>query len=338
MMDYAQPTCSQALAAGYSPTSYWDTSPCSPSSKRNHAANPCTPGCSKDGFPQTCTSIAETCSNSTFPHGPDAWIASQRASLARIFRARDWAKASKAHGPALSGRCSEQLTLFGPESSSSKTRQKSSPKVDATLSGLSWRGDIPGATERLPLLLSERVTSGTAGGCSLPTVTACGNWNRKGASANSGDGLVTAIKKLPTLTASMETWGDMMDATMSGTDRKKLPTLTASEVSGGRTVPPGTTMSGKTPEGKKVQVGLKGALKRLPTLCASDYKSPYSEEGYQKQALQRCKPLRDTLAHITGHALTPEFAEWWMGWPILWSSQLKYVIMPALIFIKKRKR
>lgn len=297
MENYAQPTCSQVLAADCSPTSSWGMSQCSLSSKMNRAADQCPPGCSKDGCPQTCTSIAATCSSSTLPHGPDAWIASQRDSLARIFHALDQARASRAHAPALSGKCSEQLTLFGPELCSSKTRQKSSLKVDATLSGLSWREDIPGAMERLPLLLSEQVTSGNAGGCSLPTLTACGNWKRKGASENSGDGLATAIKK--------------------------FPTLTASEVSGGRTVPPGITLTGRTPEGKKVQVGLKEALKRLPTLCASDYKSPYSDAGYQKQALKRCKPLRDTLAHITGHRLTPEFAEWWMGWPLRWSAAPK---------------
>lgn len=35
----------------------------------------------------------------------------------------------------------------------------------------------------------------------LPTLTVCGNYNRKGASPESGDGLATALKKLPTLTA-----------------------------------------------------------------------------------------------------------------------------------------
>jgi hypothetical protein len=54
----------------------------------------------------------------------------------------------------------------------------------------------------------------------------------------------------------------------------------------------------------------------LPTLCATDYKSPYSQEGYQKQAAKRSKPLRDTAAHTIGIRLTPDYCEWWMGWPI----------------------
>lgn len=39
-------------------------------------------------------------------------------------------------------------------------------------------------------------------GSLLPTLTVCGNYNAKGASATSGDGLVTALKRMPTLTAS----------------------------------------------------------------------------------------------------------------------------------------
>jgi hypothetical protein len=36
----------------------------------------------------------------------------------------------------------------------------------------------------------------------LPTLTVCGNYNRKGASKTSGDGLATALKQLPTLTVN----------------------------------------------------------------------------------------------------------------------------------------
>ena len=47
---------------------------------------------------------------------------------------------------------------------------------------------------------SARGTSATASGL-LPTLTVHGNYNRKGVSANSGDGLATAIRRLPTLLA-----------------------------------------------------------------------------------------------------------------------------------------
>ncbi len=59
-----------------------------------------------------------------------------------------------------------------------------------------------------------------------------------------------------------------------------------------------------------------GALKLLPTLCATDYKSPYSEAGYQKQTEKRSKPLRDTAAHTIGIRLTPIFSAWYMGFPV----------------------
>jgi hypothetical protein len=51
----------------------------------------------------------------------------------------------------------------------------------------------------LPTL--ERRTSATDSGL-WPTPTVCGNYNRKGASATSGDGLATAVQKWPTPTAN----------------------------------------------------------------------------------------------------------------------------------------
>lgn len=56
-----------------------------------------------------------------------------------------------------------------------------------------------GIAYRLPPLVQN--TNGTEFGL-LPTLTVCGNYNRKGASKTSGDGIVTALRKLlPTLCA-----------------------------------------------------------------------------------------------------------------------------------------
>ncbi len=239
-------------------TSYSATSLCWQSSRKNHAAGRCLPGAGRDGCPVSM-SIVETSGKSILHHGREAWIVSQRDSLARIFHALGRGKASKETGAASSGRCFEQLMLFGPGSSSSKTARESEPGDGEKSSPRLWRGDIPGETERLPLLLSVRRISGIDGGCLLPTLTVTSNWNRKGMSAKSGDGLGTALRR----------------------------------------------------------------LQFLPTCCASDYKSPYSAEGYDRQRLKRSKPLRDTLAHITGHRLTPVFAEWWMGWPFRWTAAQK---------------
>lgn len=200
-----------------------------------------------------CMSITATCASSTPLRGPTEWIASQRASLARMCQPLAAAPASLESEADLSGRSSGQLTLFGQDSSGSKIPRAFASRGVAKSSPPSWRVDIPGETESLPRLTLAPDMSANAGGSLLPTLTVCGNWNRKGAIATSGDGLVTA-------------------------------------------------------------------LKRLPTLCATDYKSPYSEAGYLQQTQKRSKPLRDTLVHTTGHRLTPAFAEWWMGWPLGWTA------------------
>ena len=273
--------------------SYSDIPPCWPSNGTRPAVIPCENEPEKDGC-QSCMCTTETCGISTGDHGPGRWIASQRDFLARIFHRLAEERESKAREAALSRRYSEQLTLFDLASCGSKTAHESEQGEGTSLLPSSWRVDTPGATDDLPLLIPELRTSAKDGGALLPTLTVCGNWNRKGASPNSGDGLATALKR--------------------------LPTLTASDLDGGRCVPEGTTITGMTPDGKKKQIGLPNALRMLPTVCATDYKSPYSAEGYNRQRQHRSKPLRDTLVHTTGHRLTPAFAEWWMGWPLRWTA------------------
>jgi DNA (cytosine-5)-methyltransferase 1 len=55
--------------------------------------------------------------------------------------------------------------------------------------------------ECYPLRMWERTTKEKDGGC-WPTPTVDGNYNRKGASSTSGDGLATAVKMWPTPRAS----------------------------------------------------------------------------------------------------------------------------------------
>lgn len=63
------------------------------------------------------------------------------------------------------------------------------PRSGMTAAGLCWE---------LPML--ERHISATGSGF-WPTPTVCGNYNRKGASKTSGDGLATAVRMWPTPTA-----------------------------------------------------------------------------------------------------------------------------------------
>jgi len=227
----------------------------------------------KDGY-LDYTFITETFENSTLPHGAVEWIVSQRDSLARIFRAQVQAEALKKESEAaLSRKSSGQLTLFGPECFSLKTVQGLEQEGDTLLSRNLWRVDIPGKMDALQPLISAPRIKGSDGFVLLPTLTVCGNWNRKGVSLKSGDGIATTLKRLPTLTRADGTGG------------------------------PG----------------------RLPTICATDYKTPYSAEGYRRQTQKRSKPLRDTLAHTTGRRLTSAFAEWWMGWPLKWTATRKRI-------------
>lgn len=119
----------------------------------------------------------------------------------------------------------------------------------------------------------------------LPTLTVHGNYNREGSTKKSGDGLATAIRRLPTLCAIDHKGSAGQKLTRRS--YKRLPTALAH---------------------------------LLPTVCASDYKAPYSAAGYLTQTQKRSKPLRDTLAHAIGHRLTSAFAEWWMGWPLGWTG------------------
>jgi hypothetical protein len=105
---------------------------------------------------------------------------------------------------------------------------------------------------------------------------------------------------------------------------RTLPTLLAQDRN---------TIAYSVSRGRKI-LRLSGALRKLlppsaagsrllPTLCATDYKSPYSAEGYQRQAAKRSKPLRDTAKHTLGIRLIPDFCEWWMGWPIGSTASLR---------------
>jgi DNA (cytosine-5)-methyltransferase 1 len=95
-----------------------------------------------------------------------------------------------------------QLTLFDQIGFSLKTAPESEPKAGTSSSVNLWRVDIPGETESLGRLMSERHTNEIDGGAlqNVPTPTVCGNYNRKGASKTSGDGLATFVKKWPTPT------------------------------------------------------------------------------------------------------------------------------------------
>jgi hypothetical protein len=217
---------------------------------------------------QACMLNARILDGLTPVHGKDAWIAFQRGSLAKIFHVLALARESMGHDPASFGNYSKQLTLFNRQSYSSKIPHESEPKAGGKSLRPSWREDIPGETERLQPLMSARAIKEIDGGALLPTLTVCGNWNKKGASQTSGDGLATALRKIPTLLAS-----ELKSDGSRGLTKAERPD------SGGP--------------------NLHTALWRL-----------------QKQSL----PQEILRGATTGFRLTPEFAEWWMGWPTRWTA------------------
>lgn len=135
---------------------------------------------------------------------------------------------------------------------------------------------------QLQPLMSVHSISGIGGGCWLPTLTACSYGSNQGGGAGRKGKVRLSLQRM-------------------------LPTLTASDGTGG----PGISLK---------RTGGQNLRTKLPTLCATDYKSPYSADGYQKQTEKRSKPLRDTAANSVGIKLTPTFAEWYQGFPLKWSQ------------------
>jgi hypothetical protein len=113
-----------------------------------------------------------------------------------------------------------------------------------------------------------------------PTPTVCGNYNQKGMSKNSGDGLATAVKKWPTPTTS--TGGPQMMG-----DKLR-------------------------PSGAKGSNNLAGAVRTWPTPTAHN-----SKEGAFPAEYNRKTP---TLAAEVGGQLNPNWVEWLMGWPVGWTD------------------
>ena len=118
-----------------------------------------------------------------------------------------------------------------------------------------------------------------------PTPTVCGNNNRKGVSKTSGDGLATAVKNLPTPSASDGTRGGRMTENMTGQSLVQMvntriwPTATA------------TAYKGWSPKHNRAE---------------SDDRLDYTVERESFTDGQQTPPMR----------LNPDWVEWLMGWPI----------------------
>lgn len=153
-------------------------------------------------------------------------------------------------------------------------------------SGVCWERSMP-----------VRRIGGTGFGL-WPTPTVDGNYNRKGASANSGDGLATAVMMWPTPCA-MEPHKDL--------EAFHAKRALARDQRGGGHGPNLATM-----------------VQMMPTPTASDNKRGDRMEHWlnNPKAGQRRGQLTDPDMGVIqpGGQLNPPWVEWLMGWPIGWTD------------------
>lgn len=123
-----------------------------------------------------------------------------RDSLARMSASQEQGSAWTASEVDSTPKRSGSFAKYDPGARSWKTAQCSLLEGSDEFSETwpSWGRTVAGESYQLPPLVHG--TSANEFG-SWPTLTVCGNYNRKGASATSGDGLATAITKMPTLCA-----------------------------------------------------------------------------------------------------------------------------------------
>ncbi len=145
----------------------------------------------------------------------------------------------------------------------------------------------------------------------LPTPTKCGNYNRKGASAASGDGIGTVLRRRYLPTTRAKTGGPERTKVQSpghtGANleivlRGYLPTTRHSDAArGGR--------------GDLIQA-LSGNPNKhyLPTASATEYGSNRGGAG------GRVGPKRPSLRGHLGGSPNPDWLDWYVGLPIGWSG------------------
>jgi len=201
------------------------------------------------------------------------------AFRARTSAPQEVAQGLTEHDPGFGEKWHELSVRYDPASSSWRTHRSL------------WDEDLPACSLTLPTwglmldgVLSERITlepHTAANDAGLwPTPTVCGNYNRKGASAQSGDGLATAVKNWPTPTASLGT-------------------------KGGRVTPR------KSREGGTLIEAVSQRTYATPT--ARDWRSGKASQATMER---NSRPLSEQV----GGSLNPTWVEWLMGWPLGWTD------------------
>jgi hypothetical protein len=193
----------QEGGAEYSAECFSDIAP-SVRSRLNRTAET---SCSSDNATESCpgSRSGTTCEHSTERPGGGSSISFVPGSPVRTSASPERGRAltGKALGSGL--RWSESLAKWDRDTSSWKTHQLSLqgglvefsetwPKWGTTVGGVAYRRKTPsGLAEHRQSITSEQESGYSV---SVPTPTVNGNYNAKGASKNSGDGLVTALRRM----------------------------------------------------------------------------------------------------------------------------------------------
>jgi hypothetical protein len=192
---------SRALVEEYLPANCLDTDAFVPSNS-SPTPKPCL-WHDKTMEPFLLSRFGMTCAPLTEPHGEALLTSFVAAFRVRTSAQPEAAQALTAHDLASGAKWPASSVRYDLDSHSWKTAHclwdEDLPWSSVTLP--KWGMTRNGRVYRHPT--AERPISATGSGL-WPTPTVCGNHNRKGASANSGDGLATAVtqRTWPTATAS----------------------------------------------------------------------------------------------------------------------------------------
>jgi len=150
------------------------------------------------------------CKPSPAGRGAELSMSSRADSRAKTSALQAPEKESPVQGLGFGGTWPASLVRFDRDSRSWKTRQLSLlegldvfsetwPKWGIMRGGECWALKMPSGILATRQLITNALASGLLQ--RAPTPTVCGNYNRKGASKHSGEGLATWVKRLPTPTA-----------------------------------------------------------------------------------------------------------------------------------------
>ena len=275
---------SRALVEAFSPASFSGTDASAPSNG-SPTHRPCL-WHDRTMEPSRLFRFGMTCERLTDDRGAVLLMSWLAVSRVRTSAQPETATASTASAPGFGAKWPASSVRYDPATSSWKTAH------------CLWDEDLPWSSVILPTWgmtrsgfvyrhpTAERPISGIGAGL-WPTPTVCGNYNRKGASATSGDGLATAVSQWPTPNARDYKGAPGAGCVERGGRQSSLPQAVKT-----RTWPTATATAYK---------GWSPNHNRADT----DDRLDYSVERESFQPGQQTPPMR----------LNPEWVELLMGWP-----------------------